>query len=110
MRDSFELATTVPHEERGISMQDEDYPLMGRLEAKTLINQIKRKIGPPPYGAGFRIISCAHDFGHYFDIEVVYDDDDEECVEYMLKAESNIPYKWDEESLIELQQGGYRNP
>jgi hypothetical protein len=77
------------------------------MEANALINQITRSIGKPPYGTGLRIISCAHDFGTYYDVAVVYDDEDEESQAYMLKAESAIPSKWDKEAIKELKEQGY---
>lgn len=107
MRDQFELATTVPHDEECMQMDTPNYSTFSRLEAKTLIDQIKRTIGPPPEYTGFKIISCAHDFGVYYDIAIIYDDEDEESTNYMLKVESNTPSKWDKESKEALKKEGY---
>jgi hypothetical protein len=107
MRDQFEFGTSVPHDEPCIQMGEPDYSRFSKMEARALINQIKREIGQPPYETGFSIISCAHDFGTYYDVAVVYDDDDEESQAYMLKAESAIPSKWDKEAIKELKDQGY---
>ena len=107
MRDQFELGTSVPHDEQCVQLGDANYSSFSRMEARALIKQIQRAIGPPPEGTGFKIISCAHDFGVYYDVAVVYDDEDEESQDYMLKAESGIPFEWDEEAIKELKEQGY---
>lgn len=107
MRDQFELATTVPHEEKCIQMGDENYSKFSRLEAKVLIDQIKRTIGEPPERAHLKILDCPHDFGVYHDVAVVYADDDEEAVNYMLKVESGLPSEWDDEAKKLLKENGY---
>jgi len=107
MRDQFELGTTVPHDEPCIQLGENDYSKFSKMEARALVNQITRNIGQPPYGASLKIISCPHDFGTYYDVAVVYDDEDEESEAYMLKAESAIPSNWDEEAIKELKDQGY---
>lgn len=107
MRDQFELGTSVPHDEPCVQMGDDNYEKFSRLEANALISQIKRVIGEPPSGTSFRLISCPHDFGVYYDVAIIYDDDDEESTEYMLKAESRTPSKWDKEAKDYLTQNGY---
>jgi hypothetical protein len=107
MRDQFELGTSVPHDEPCIQLGELDYSRFSKMEARALINQIKRIIGEPPYETGFKIISCPHDFGVYHDVAIVYDDNDEESQEYMLEAESAIPSKWDKEAIKELKDQGY---
>jgi hypothetical protein len=37
----------------------------------------------------------------------VYDDEDEESQNYMLKAESALPSKWDKKAIEELKEQGY---
>jgi hypothetical protein len=107
MRDQFELSTTVPHDEPCIQIGEENYSKFSRLEAKVLIDQIKRTIGEPPSRAHLKIIECPHDFGVYHDVAVVYSDDDEESIDYMLNVESGIPDKWDDEAKKLLEENGY---
>ena len=107
MRDQFELGTTVPHDEPCFQMGAEDFSKFSRIEARALINQITRTVGNPPDRTGLKIISCPHDFGTYYDVAVIYDDDLEESLDWMLDVESGIPYNWDEEAIEELKSQGY---
>lgn len=110
MRDTFELATTVPHDEPCSQVGTAGYDKNSRLEAQALKNLLLRTLPPPPEGTGIRIIQCPHDFGSYLDLSVVYDDDDEESVEWMLKAECAVPGNWDEEAIGWLRENGYLFP
>jgi hypothetical protein len=53
------------------------------------------------------MISCPHDFGTYYDVAVIYDDESEESQEWMLKVEGELPMNWDEEAIKELKAQGY---
>lgn len=107
MRDQFELATTVPHDESCVQLGSENYEKFSMLEAQTLREQIFRKVGNPPAGCRINIIRCPHDFGTYLDLAVIYDDESEENVKWMLECESKIPFNWDEESLKKLREENY---
>lgn len=110
MRDRFELATTVPHDEPCSQVGTDGYYKNARLEAQALKNMLLRTLPPAPEGTGIRIIECPHDFGVYLDLAVSYDDDEEESVEWMLKAESGVPANWDEEAIAWLKENGYKSP
>jgi hypothetical protein len=107
MFDTFELATTVPHEEDCAQVGSDSYSSKARQEVRAFKNQLLRMHGTPPEGAGFKTLFCPHDFGTYLDLALVYDDDDEEHVEWMLKIESGLPDKWDQTAIKELQEVGY---
>ena len=107
MKEQFELATKVPHEEPGFLFGEPDYPKFGRIEARALINQLLRMFGQPPVGCSFKILSCPHDFGTYYDVALVYDDESDEAQEWMLKVEGEFPEKWDTEAIKELKENGY---
>jgi len=107
MKDQFELGTTVPHSEGCYQLGEEGFAKFSKIEARALINQMLRILGTPPDRTGLKIISCPHDFGTYYDVAVVYDDDLEESQEWMLKAESGIPDNWDKEAIEELKSQGY---
>lgn len=107
MRDQFELSTTVPHEESCVQIGEENYSKWSRLEAYTLIDQLTRLLGEPPSLTFFKVIPCSHDFGTYYDVAIVYDDEEEESEAYMLRVESELPYNWDEESRRKLKEAGY---
>lgn len=110
MQDSFELGTTVPHDELCAQMGSDTYYNDSNAEVIALIDMIERTIGNPPPGTRLKKISCPHDFGTYYDISVVYDPDDEESEEYMLQVESNLPYEWDEKAKEVLKTLGYSFP
>jgi hypothetical protein len=78
MRDQFELATTVPSDEPCVQIGEDNYSKWSRLEAYTLIEQLIRQLGEPPSLTFFKVISCSHDFGTYYDVAIVYDDDEED--------------------------------
>jgi hypothetical protein len=107
MRDQFELATTVPHDEHPWQKLDCPTNIYSRMEARALINQLHRVVGEGPEGTRLTIISCPHDFGTYLDVAVVFDDEREDHVEWMLKVESRIPSRWDKEAREELGSQGY---
>ena len=110
MRDRFELATTVPHDEPCSQVGTDGYYKNARLEAQALKSMLLRTLPPPPDDTGIRVIECPHDFGIYLDLAVSYDDDEEESVEWMLKAESGVPANWDEEAIDWLREQGYLFP
>lgn len=107
MKDQFELATTVPHSEQCVQLGAENYSRFSKMEADALKEQIFRMFGAPPPRCGIKMISCPHDFGTYYDLAVVYDDESEEATQWMLKIEGSIPEYWDEEAKKELREKGY---
>lgn len=54
-------------------------------------------------GVYFRIKWENHDFGQYGEVVAAYDQDDDEAMNYALFVEHNIPERWDEEALKELE-------
>jgi hypothetical protein len=107
MRDYFELCTTTPHDEKCVQSNSPNYSRLSRIEARVLQNQLIRMHGTPPGGAYFKVTSNPHDFGTYHDLAIVYDEDDDEEVDYMLKIESGVPDNWDEIAKQELAEAGY---
>lgn len=107
MKEQFELATTVPHDEKCAQVGDPSYQAHSKMEARALINQILRIHGEPPARTGLKIISCPHDFGTYYDVAVIYDSDSEESEDWMLRVESELPENWDAEAIKELKDQGY---
>ncbi len=107
MRDTFELATCCPIEEKGTQVsQERDYFPWMQKEATAFKNQLERMAERGEFGergnAYFKTKRCPHDFGTYLDIEVVYNDDSETETDFMLAVESNTPLKWDDEARKEL--------
>ena len=107
MRDRIELATTVPTDEDCAQVGSDNYSKMSRLEAQAFRDQIYRVFGEPPANTDIRIKSCPHDFGSYLDLEIVYDDDEDDSCDWTFKVEGNLPDKWDLEALEQLRSAGY---
>lgn len=84
-----------------------DYAERSSAECRAFVNQLKRELGKPPFGASLRIKSFDHDFGSYKEVVVVYDENDEEAAEYAYKCESDCPEYWDDLALAELAERGY---
>lgn len=108
MTDQFELGTTVPHDEPCSQMGDDNFTVLSKMEASALMNQIIRELGVPPEGTRLKMISCGHDFGTYYDVAVIYDDESEESQEWMLKVESDLPLNWDKDAIKELKDQNYK--
>jgi hypothetical protein len=66
-----------------------------RRECSAFVEQLRRVFGPEPEGARFRITSNPHDFGSYYDVVVVFDDENPEAVAYAFKVEGATPESWD---------------
>jgi hypothetical protein len=88
-------------------MGDANFASYSKMEARALMNQILRTFGQPPERTSLRMIACPHDFGTYYDVAVVYDDDSAESQEWMLKVEGELPCNWDSEAIKELKAQGY---
>jgi hypothetical protein len=101
MRDSLNLAP-VPLDEECAQLGAADYSSRSRKECQAFINQLTREFGEPPSGAYFKMTSNPHDFGTYRDVDIVFNDENEEAAEYAYRVEANIPANWDEEALKEL--------
>ena len=107
MLETFELGTTTPYDEPCAQLGSEGYYTKAQQEIRAFVGQLKRLTGQPPANANFKMIQCPHDFGTYLDLVLVYDEDDEDQVEWMLKVESLIPANWDQAAIGELNEGGY---
>jgi len=112
--DFFSLAPT-PHEETCTPAGES--PENQVKECTALINQMIREIGKEPEDAEFFIIAnTSHEFGIYYEVGIFYkeqtekqEEDDEETpgMIYAQKAESSIPYRWDETAKQELREAGH---
>ena len=105
--EEFQLGTTVPHEEPCIQLGKPNYSAYSKMEANVLMKQIVRELGTPPSGCSMKLIGCKHGFGIYYDVALVYNPENDEHVQWMLKVESGIPSHWDYESKVELAKEGY---
>lgn len=101
------LATTSPVCESCLQLGNDSYHEFIGLETEAFINQLRRIFGPEPQGCYFRVTKNPHDFGTYLDVEVVFDEDDEDASDYAYDVEADLPDYWDDEAKEELIRGGY---
>jgi hypothetical protein len=107
MKDYLELCS-VPIDEPCAMVGSADYSRRARLECRAFINQLERTF-PEAIAAGvtFRTASNPHDFGTYYEVQVVYDDDDEAQTEWAYTIEDELPIAWDDDARNELAAHGY---
>jgi len=101
--DSMELGSTPVSEDCQQLGTPEYDPIIARGECRVFINQLLRQFSNKPENVRFRIKLNQHDFGEYYEVETIFDADDEKAVEYMFNIEANLPECWDEEAKIELE-------
>jgi hypothetical protein len=75
--------------------KDGDYTAAMRAECKRYIALIRKHLGMEPDGARLTVKGFPHDFGTYYEVVCVYNEDNEEAVEYALRCESDAPATWD---------------
>ena len=106
MRETYELDMT-PYDEPCAQVGDEAYRENVRLEFAAIKAQLIRMFGEPPAGAYLKSQSAPHDFGTYYELAVVYNDESEEASEYVSRVENDFPASWDAEAKAFLQSHGY---
>jgi hypothetical protein len=107
MKDYLELCS-VPINEPCAGVGSDDYTRRARLECRAFINQLERAF-PEAMDAGlyFRTKANGHDFGTYYEVQVIYDDDDEIQTEWAFVIEGTLPEYWDDDARLELLAAGY---
>jgi hypothetical protein len=97
-----DLGVTTPPYEECAQVGTEEYLDRARKEARALIAQLRRVIGPEPPGAQLRIRSHEHDFGRYLTTVVEYDPSDSVAAAYAWSCDEKLPEEWDEQARTEL--------
>jgi hypothetical protein len=69
-----------------------DYAVKGKAECRRWRDGLA-KMFPR---AEFAIVSNRHDFGTYYEVAALYDDEDEESIKNALEAEDGAPATWEE--------------
>ena len=101
MKDYMNIGSS-PVDEPCAQIGTDGYYELAQKECKAFVNQLLRVFGKPPQETYLKVKGFDHDFGRYYEVVVVYDDNHEEGLEYALKLEGNTPEKWDEEAKDEL--------
>ena len=96
----------TPCEESCAQVGIENYRIIASKEMDVYINQLNRKFEDiaDENHIVFGKKWFNHDFGSYGEVVVYYDESDENSVQAAFHIESNLPYNWDEEALIELEK------
>lgn len=109
MNDLIDLGVTTPTDEdcAQVGSRDYDYHARARIEARALIDQLRRALGPEPAGARFAIRSHEHDFGTYLTVVCRYDPSELASRDYAFGAEAALPETWDASARQFLAAAGY---
>jgi hypothetical protein len=84
--------------------------LVARAEARTLIAQLERQFQQPD-GVYYMTKSNPYEFGYYYSVRLVYDDNDENHRQFVNELKANFPKNWDKKSrkmLVRLMIMRYR--
>lgn len=99
MRNSLMLGP-VPAEESCQQLGTDNYdPPLARTECKQYIRLLTKLFGEPPAMTSFVITGNIHEFGTYYEVEILYDDAIPAAVEYAFNVESHLPATWDAEAI-----------
>lgn len=96
MRDYLEIGST-PADEDCAQVGQPDYAEKARAECKRFIEQIERHYPSPELGY-LKIKSNRHDFGTYYEVVAVYDNEDEASTQWAYAIEGdekNVLANWD---------------
>lgn len=74
-------------------------------ESKIYIEQLLRRLGNPPDGCYFFLLKNEHDFGIYYEAAICFDPENEQALNYALRAETGDD-RWDEISRQEIIDKG----
>jgi hypothetical protein len=103
MRDSISVnVSTEPAEEDGPQVGQTNYQSECIKNGRVFIKMLIRQFGEPPGSARLVLKGNPHDFGTYYTVDCVFDDQDEAAVEYAYKLENECPGQWDQEARQEL--------
>lgn len=101
MREYVTLGQT-PCSEECTQVGAADYSRLARRECRAYIGLIRRAFPDLPAGLTLRIKSFPHDFGSYYEVCAMFDDQDEGACEAAYMLESEAPQYWDEEARADL--------
>lgn len=96
MQDYMNLAG-APYDEECVQVQTgKDYEPEMRKECKRFMRALERYYAlVQPDGAWFRVTSNPHDFGTYYEVACMYNDDWTDTELFALYCESETPGTWD---------------
>lgn len=101
MRETMTLGP-VPAEEDCAQVGQAGYREQALRECRAYKAQLVRQFGEPPEGAGLAVRGHAHDFGTYYEVEVSFQGDNEQAMDYAFRCEGEAWGNWDETAKREL--------
>lgn len=95
-KETMELGS-APVNEDCAQVGSTNYPSVALEQCRRYKKLLEAKFGDPPGDAYFKVKSNLHDFGTYYEVAVVYNENDEKEVEFAFHVESNLPETWDDD-------------
>lgn len=93
--DTYQWGST-PYGEDCAQVGSDNYYEEARKECKRLIAGLIKRFGEPPMGARFKICSNPHDFGTYYQVGLVYDEENEAHMAYFARVDDEFPETWED--------------
>jgi len=102
--DYFDLGSS-PTDEMCAQVGDENYRDLARVELREF-KRMMREVHPEPDDANahYAVKRFEHDFGSYFELCAVYDEDDESALNWACDAEEKVPAVWDAHARAEINK------
>lgn len=89
-RTDYDLLSTAPPEEKCV----EDDPDAAKAEGRRYIELLRKVLGPEPDGSKLKVHGNPHDFGTYYTVQYLFDDEREDHIEYMHRLDNEGPLTW----------------
>lgn len=97
---------STPYGEECAQVGRPDYETIARHECSVFTDQMTRIFmrvnGPLPEGVRMRTRGHNHDYGTYYEVDVVFNENDQAAVTAAFWLENNVPEKWDVEAVHSL--------
>jgi hypothetical protein len=84
-----------PVDEECVQVGSDNYLANAQKECKRYMELLEKKFDLLD-GMYFQITYNAHDFGTYLDVEVFFNENDEEQLNYASYIEDNLPFTWED--------------
>lgn len=104
MATDYIYLSPTPVEEDCAQVGEPDFRKKATKEMTAFCNQLYREFPEArEKGVYFRIKWQNHDFGEYGEVVATYEMDDSDAMEFALHVERNIPERWDEKAISDLE-------
>lgn len=104
MRDYLNIGPT-PCGEDCAQLGQDNFEKQASIEMNAFVNQLYRQFPEAESkGVTFAKKWFNHDFGRYGEVVAIYDDSDEDALNYAIMVENDTPEFWDNEARKELYQ------